>query len=89
MFFPLILLYDICQPHVLPLTRFYFYLYQVVQALDVLYDLLRTSPPREQVQAALLDWGVEQLYSLLLNRNFGDEARERVFRVRKASLELI
>uniref|UniRef100_A0A3P8V3W9 Neurobeachin-like protein 2 n=1 Tax=Cynoglossus semilaevis TaxID=244447 RepID=A0A3P8V3W9_CYNSE len=54
---------------------------QVVRALDVLYDLLRTSPPREQVQAALLDWGVEQLYSLLLNRNFGDEARERVFRV--------
>ena len=55
---------------------------QVVRALDVLYELLRSSPPREQVQAVLLEWGVEQLYSLLLNPSFGDEARERVFRVR-------
>uniref|UniRef100_A0A672J5J7 Neurobeachin-like protein 2 n=1 Tax=Salarias fasciatus TaxID=181472 RepID=A0A672J5J7_SALFA len=56
---------------------------QVVSALDVLYELLRSSPPREQVQAVLLEWGVEQLYSLLLTTSFGDEARERVFRVRK------
>lgn len=55
---------------------------QVVKGLDVLYELLRSSPPREQVQAVLLEWGVEQLYSLLLNPSFGDEARERVFRVR-------
>lgn len=55
---------------------------QVVRALDVLYELLRSSPPREQVQAVLLEWGVEQLYSLLLTTTFGDEARERVFRVR-------
>ncbi|XP_034730693.1 neurobeachin-like protein 2 isoform X1 [Etheostoma cragini] len=54
---------------------------QAVKSLDVLYELLRSSPPREQVQAVLLDWGVEQLYCLLLNPNFGDEARERVFRV--------
>ncbi|KAM9851975.1 neurobeachin-like protein 2 [Aulostomus maculatus] len=54
---------------------------QVVRALDVLYELLRSSPPREQVQAVLLEWGVEQLYSLLLTPSFGDEARERVFRV--------
>nr|XP_057940403.1 neurobeachin-like protein 2 isoform X3 [Doryrhamphus excisus] len=54
---------------------------QVVKALDVLYELLRSSPPREQVQAVLLDWGVEQFYSLLLNTSFGDRARERVFRV--------
>uniref|UniRef100_A0A8C5EJZ1 Neurobeachin-like protein 2 n=1 Tax=Gouania willdenowi TaxID=441366 RepID=A0A8C5EJZ1_GOUWI len=54
---------------------------QVVRALDQLYELLRTSPPREQVQAVLLEWGVEQLYSLLLTPSFGDEARERVFRV--------
>ncbi|XP_020504158.2 neurobeachin-like protein 2 isoform X1 [Labrus bergylta] len=54
---------------------------QVVRALDVLYDLLRSSPPREQVQAVLLEWGVEQLYCLLLTQSFGDEARERVFRV--------
>uniref|UniRef100_A0A672Z123 Neurobeachin-like protein 2 n=1 Tax=Sphaeramia orbicularis TaxID=375764 RepID=A0A672Z123_9TELE len=50
---------------------------QVVRALDVLYELLR-STPREQVQAVLLEWGVEQLYSLLLNPSFGDDARERV-----------
>uniref|UniRef100_A0A665UCL4 Neurobeachin-like protein 2 n=1 Tax=Echeneis naucrates TaxID=173247 RepID=A0A665UCL4_ECHNA len=55
---------------------------QVVRALDVLYELLRSSPPREHVQAVLLEWGVEQLYSLLLTPSFGDEARERVFRVR-------
>lgn len=55
---------------------------QVVKALDVLYELLRSSPPREQVQTVLLEWGVEQLYSLLLSSSFGDEARERVFRVR-------
>ncbi|KAK5618282.1 Neurobeachin-like protein 2 [Crenichthys baileyi] len=54
---------------------------QVVKALDVLYELLRSSPPREQVQTVLLEWGVEQLYSLLLTPSFGDEARERVFRV--------
>ncbi|KAM9352743.1 neurobeachin-like protein 2 [Symphorus nematophorus] len=54
---------------------------QVVRALDVLYELLRSSPPREQVQAVLLEWGVEQLYCLLLTPSFGDEARERVFRV--------
>uniref|UniRef100_UPI003AAC4AAA neurobeachin-like protein 2 isoform X1 n=1 Tax=Centroberyx gerrardi TaxID=166262 RepID=UPI003AAC4AAA len=54
---------------------------QVVSALDVLYELLRSCPPREQVQAALLEWGVEQLYCLLLTPSFGDEARERVFRV--------
>ncbi|XP_047454573.1 neurobeachin-like protein 2 isoform X2 [Mugil cephalus] len=54
---------------------------QVVKALDVLYELLRSSPPREQVQAVLLEWGVEQLYSLLLTQSFGDEARERVFRI--------
>ncbi|XP_036930023.1 neurobeachin-like protein 2 isoform X1 [Acanthopagrus latus] len=54
---------------------------QAVRALDVLYELLRSSPPREQVQAVLLEWGVEQLYCLLLTPSFGDEARERVFRV--------
>lgn len=55
---------------------------QVVKALEVLYELFRSSPPREQVQAVLLEWGVEQLYSLLLNPSFGDRAREMVFRVR-------
>ncbi|KAF3691862.1 Neurobeachin-like protein 2 [Channa argus] len=54
---------------------------QVVKALEVVYELLRSSPPREQVQAVLLEWGVEQLYCLLLTPRFGDEAREMVFRV--------
>lgn len=54
----------------------------------MLYELLRSSPPREQVQAVLLEWGVEQLYCLLLTPSFGDEARERVFRVRNKRLDL-
>lgn len=57
-------------------------LHQVARALDVLYELLRSSPPREQVQAVLLEWGVEHLYCLLLTPSFGDKVRERVFRVR-------
>lgn len=61
---------------------------QAVRALDVLYELLRSSPPREQVQAVLLEWGVEQLYCLLLNPSFGDEARERVFRVKTTDLTI-
>lgn len=61
-------------------------LHQAMCALDVLYELLRSSPLREQVQAVLLDWGVEQLYCLLLTPSFGDEARERVFRVRAEDL---
>lgn len=61
-------------------------LHQVIRALDVLYELLRSSPPQEQVQAVLLEWGVEQLYCLLLTPSFGDEARERVFRVRNTDL---
>lgn len=52
----------------------------------MLYELLKSSPRLEQVQTVLLDWGVEQLYGLLLNGSFGDEVRERVFRVRGAAL---
>lgn len=62
---------------------------QVVKALDVLYELLRSSPPREQVQTALLDWGAEQLYCLLLTPSFGDKVRERVFRVRTTGRSLV
>lgn len=57
----------------------------MVRALDVLYELLKSSLRLEQVQTALLDWGVEQLYGLLLNGRFGDEVRERVFRVRTSA----
>lgn len=59
---------------------------QVVRALDVLYKLLRDSTPREQIQAAVLEWGMEQLYCLLLNPTFGDDTRERVFKVRPLPL---
>lgn len=61
------------------------YLHQMVRALDVLYELLKSSPRLEQVQTVLLDWGVEQLYGLLLNGRFGDEVRECVFRVRTSA----
>uniref|UniRef100_A0A665U7R1 Neurobeachin-like protein 2 n=1 Tax=Echeneis naucrates TaxID=173247 RepID=A0A665U7R1_ECHNA len=53
---------------------------QVVRALDVLYELLRSSPPREHVQAVLLEWGVEQLYSLLLTPSFGDEVLYKILK---------
>uniref|UniRef100_A0A671M1F0 Neurobeachin-like protein 2 n=1 Tax=Sinocyclocheilus anshuiensis TaxID=1608454 RepID=A0A671M1F0_9TELE len=56
---------------------------QVISILDVLHTVLRSSPsPREQAVTVLLERGVEQLYCLLLKTNYGDEARERVFRVR-------
>ncbi|XP_076826894.1 neurobeachin-like protein 2 isoform X2 [Brachyhypopomus gauderio] len=51
---------------------------QAVQVLDVLYAVLRSSPPALVV---LLEWGVEQLFCLLLKPGFRDGARERVFRV--------
>uniref|UniRef100_A0A8C2F1L4 Neurobeachin-like protein 2 n=1 Tax=Cyprinus carpio TaxID=7962 RepID=A0A8C2F1L4_CYPCA len=56
---------------------------QVISILDVLHTVLRSSPsPREQAVTVLLEQKVEQLYCLLLKTNYGDEARERVFRVR-------
>uniref|UniRef100_A0A8C1KFS1 Neurobeachin-like protein 2 n=1 Tax=Cyprinus carpio TaxID=7962 RepID=A0A8C1KFS1_CYPCA len=55
---------------------------QMISILDVLHSVLRSSPsPREQAVTVLLERGVEQLYCLLLKTNYGDEARERVFRV--------
>ncbi|XP_056618979.1 LOW QUALITY PROTEIN: neurobeachin-like protein 2 [Triplophysa dalaica] len=55
---------------------------QAISVLDVLHTVLRSSPPpREQVVTVFLDRGVEQLYCLVLKSNYGDEARERVFRV--------
>ncbi|XP_055065658.2 neurobeachin-like protein 2 isoform X2 [Misgurnus anguillicaudatus] len=54
---------------------------QVISVLDVLHTVLKSSPPREQIVTVFLDRGVEQLYCLLLKPNFGDEARERVFRI--------
>ncbi|XP_036393977.1 neurobeachin-like protein 2 isoform X2 [Megalops cyprinoides] len=54
---------------------------QVLSALDILHSLLKSSPPREQVLPVLLEWGVEQLYCLLLKTHFGDAVREWVFRI--------
>ncbi|XP_031429737.1 neurobeachin-like protein 2 isoform X1 [Clupea harengus] len=54
---------------------------QVISALDVVYSVLRCTPPRDQALSVLLEWRVEQLYCLLLKPNFMDETRERVFRV--------
>ncbi|KAB5586981.1 hypothetical protein PHYPO_G00007710 [Pangasianodon hypophthalmus] len=51
---------------------------QAIMLLDVLYTVLRSSP---QALSVLLDWGVEQLYCLLLKPSFSDDARERVFRI--------
>ncbi|MFT7805427.1 neurobeachin-like protein 2 isoform X1 [Arapaima gigas] len=53
---------------------------QVIRALKVLQSVLR-HPSREQLVSVLLEWGVEQLYCLLLKPTFGDEAREEVFQV--------
>ncbi|KAI4887748.1 hypothetical protein NFI96_031408 [Prochilodus magdalenae] len=51
---------------------------QAVSVLEVLYTVLRNNPHSLSV---LLEWGAEQFYCLLLKPNFGDEAREKVFRV--------
>ncbi|XP_060726425.1 neurobeachin-like protein 2 isoform X5 [Tachysurus vachellii] len=51
---------------------------QAIMLLDVLYTVLRSSP---QALSVLPDWGVEQLYCLLLKPSFNDDARERVFRI--------
>lgn len=55
---------------------------QAIMLLDVLYTVLRSSP---QALSVLLEWGVEQLYCLLLKPGFGDDAHERVFRVSTSS----
>lgn len=63
---------------------------KAISVLDVLHTVLRSSPPpREQVVTVFLDRGVEQLYCLVLKSNYGDEARERVFRVRFISYTFI
>ncbi|KAM9488840.1 neurobeachin-like protein 2 isoform 2-T2 [Clarias gariepinus] len=51
---------------------------QAIMLLDVLYAVLRNSP---QALSVLLEWGVEQLFCLLLKPNFNDEVHERVFRI--------
>ncbi|XP_060777738.1 neurobeachin-like protein 2 isoform X2 [Neoarius graeffei] len=51
---------------------------QAIILLDILYSVLRSSP---QALSVLLEWGVEQLFCLLLKPSFSDDAHERVFRI--------
>lgn len=62
------------RPHVL----------QVCGALEVIHSLLKGSPAQEQLFAFLFEPGhVEVLFSLLVQKKFSDEVRERVFKVRR------
>ncbi|XP_019471754.1 LOW QUALITY PROTEIN: neurobeachin-like protein 2 [Meleagris gallopavo] len=55
---------------------------QVCGALEVIHSLLKGSPSQEQLFAFLFEPGhVEVLFSLLVQKKFSDEVRERVFRV--------
>ncbi|NXA09748.1 NBEL2 protein, partial [Sapayoa aenigma] len=55
---------------------------QVCGALDVIHSLLKGSPAQEQLFAFLFEPGqVEVLFSLLVQKKFSDEVRERVFKI--------
>ncbi|NXL54651.1 NBEL2 protein, partial [Podilymbus podiceps] len=55
---------------------------QVCGALEVIHSLLKGSPAQEQLFAFLFEPGhVEVLFSLLVQKKFSDEVRERVFKV--------
>ncbi|OXB73991.1 UNVERIFIED_CONTAM: hypothetical protein H355_008850 [Colinus virginianus] len=55
---------------------------QVCGALEVMHSLLKSSPSQEQLFAFLFEPGhVEVLFSLLVQKKFSDEVRERVFKV--------
>ncbi|NWU50521.1 NBEL2 protein, partial [Dromas ardeola] len=55
---------------------------QVSGALEVIHNLLKGSPAQEQLFAFLFEPGhVEVLFSLLVQKKFSDEVRERVFKV--------
>ena len=57
---------------------------QVCGALEVIHSLLKGSPAQEQLFAFLFEPGhVEVLFSLLVQKKFSDEVRERVFKVRQ------
>uniref|UniRef100_A0A8D0HAD2 Neurobeachin like 2 n=1 Tax=Sphenodon punctatus TaxID=8508 RepID=A0A8D0HAD2_SPHPU len=56
--------------------------HQVCGVLEVIHSLLKGSPSQEQLYAFLFEPGnVEVLYSLLVQRKFSDNVRERVFRI--------
>ncbi|XP_059693911.1 neurobeachin-like protein 2 isoform X5 [Haemorhous mexicanus] len=55
---------------------------QVCGALEVIHSLLKGSPAQEQLFTFLFEPGhVELLFSLLVQKRFSDEVRERVFKV--------
>ncbi|NWZ85789.1 NBEL2 protein, partial [Poecile atricapillus] len=55
---------------------------QVCGALEVIHSLLKGSPAQEQLFAFLFEPGhVELLFSLLVQKKFSDEVRERVFKI--------
>lgn len=57
---------------------------QVCGALEVIHSLLKGSPAQEQLFTFLFEPGhVEVLFSLLVQKKFSDEVRERVFKVRQ------
>lgn len=57
---------------------------QVCGALEVIHSLLKGSPAQEQLFTFLFEPGhVEVLFSLLVQKKFSDEVRERVFKVRR------
>uniref|UniRef100_A0A8C4XCF7 Neurobeachin-like protein 2 n=1 Tax=Erpetoichthys calabaricus TaxID=27687 RepID=A0A8C4XCF7_ERPCA len=55
---------------------------QVCGILEVIHNLLRGSPSKEQLFTVLFDTGnIEALYSLLLQKKYSDDLRERVFKI--------
>ncbi|NXW51293.1 NBEL2 protein, partial [Nyctiprogne leucopyga] len=55
---------------------------QVCGALEVIHSLLKGSPAQEQLFTFLFEPGnVEVLFSLLVQKKFSDEVREKVFKV--------
>ncbi|XP_009473635.1 PREDICTED: neurobeachin-like protein 2 [Nipponia nippon] len=55
---------------------------QVCGALELIHSLLKGSPAQEQLFTFLFEPGhVEVLFSLLVQKKFSDEVRERVFKV--------
>ncbi|KAF7245736.1 Neurobeachin-like protein 2, partial [Varanus komodoensis] len=56
--------------------------HQVCGVLEVIHSLQKSSPSQEQVYTFLFELGnVEILFSLLVQRKFSDEVRERVFKI--------
>uniref|UniRef100_A0A7M4E3Q1 Neurobeachin-like protein 2 n=1 Tax=Crocodylus porosus TaxID=8502 RepID=A0A7M4E3Q1_CROPO len=57
--------------------------HQVSGALEVIHGLLKGAPSQDQLYAFLFETGnVEVFFSLLIQKKFSDDVRERVFKVR-------